>query len=244
VYGIPNKKYQNNGITVKLMLAVAKIKTPASLAEKAYEAIKEGLLQMDLTDPSVENRVDERRLAEQLGVSRTPLREAINRLVIEGFLTVVPRKGVYVVKKSKKEIVEILLVRAALEGLAARLATQYVTDKDIRQMKKIMRPFDSIKKIKGQSLKFSKANIEFHELILKLSRSQVLIDLASNLFDHIQWIRTQAAGFEERFKVAHHGHLAIIEALAKKDAALAEKKMRRHIEILAQHIEENVQFPA
>jgi DNA-binding GntR family transcriptional regulator len=184
------------------MLGVGKIKAPASLAEKAYEAIKESLLQMDLTDLSVEDRIDERGLAEQLGVSRTPLREAINRLVLEGFLTVVPRKGIFVVKKSKKEIVEILLVRAALEGLAARLAAQYVTEIDIHKLKKIIAPFDSINAIGKKSLKFSNANVEFHELVLKLSRCQVLTDLASNLFVHIHWIRTKAAGFQERFKVA------------------------------------------
>jgi DNA-binding GntR family transcriptional regulator len=226
------------------MLGVGKIKAPASLSERAYEAIKESLLQMDLTDLSVEDRIDERGLAEQLGVSRTPLREAINRLVLEGFLTVVPRKGIFVVKKSKKEIVEILLVRATLEGLAARLATQYVTEKDIRQLEKIIAPFDSINTIGKKSLKFSNANVEFHERILKLSQCQVLIDLASNLFAHIHWIRTKAAGFAERFKVAHRGHRAIIEALAKRDPELAEKRMRQHIEILAQYIDKNVQFPA
>ena len=226
------------------MLDVGKIKAPASLAERAYEAIKESLLQMDLTDLSVEDRIDERGLAEQLGVSRTPLREAINRLVLEGFLKVAPRKGIFVVKKSKKEIVEILLVRAALEGLAARLATQYVTDKDIHQMKKIIAPFNTLNAIGKKSLKFSNANVEFHELVLKLSGCQVLIDLASNLFDHIHWIRTKAAGFQERFKVAHSGHVDIIEAFEKRDPALAEKRMRQHIEILAQYIEENVKFPA
>jgi len=231
-------------LKVTWMLGVGKIKAPASLAEKAYEAIKESLLQMDLTDLSVEDRIDERGLAEQLGVSRTPLREAINRLVLEGFLTVVPRKGIFVVKKSKKEIVEILLVRAALEGLAARLAAQYVTEIDIHKLKKIIAPFDSINAIGKKSLKFSNANVEFHELVLKLSRCQVLTDLASNLFVHIHWIRTKAAGFQERFKVAHSGHIAIIEALEKRDPKLAEKRMRQHIEILAQYIEKNVQFPA
>jgi DNA-binding GntR family transcriptional regulator len=226
------------------MLDVGKIRTPASLAQRAYETIKESLLQMDLTDLAVEDRIDERGLAEQLGVSRTPLREAINRLVLEGFLKVVPRKGIFLVKKSKKEIVEILLVRAALEGLAARLATQYVTDKDIRQMKKIIAPFDSVDIIGKKSLKFSDANVMFHELVLKLSRCQVLTDLASNLFAHIHWIRTKAAGFQDRFKVAHSGHVAIIEALANRDPELAERRMRQHIEILAQYIDEHMQFPA
>ena len=226
------------------MLNVARIKTPVSLSERAYDAIKASLLKMDLTDPSVEDRIDERSLAEKLGVSRTPLREAISRLVMEGFLKVVPRKGVFVVKKSKKEIVEILLVRATLEGLAARLATNYVTDNDINELKKIVAPFDSIKNIEGKALEFSSVNVDFHEQVLKLSNCQALIDLASKLFDHMHWIRTKAAGFEERFKVAHDGHLAIIDALAKRDPNLAEKRMRQHIEILAQYIEDNVQFPA
>ena len=240
VYQIPNP----NKNSAELMLELEKIRTPDSLANHAYEAIKERLLDLDLSDPSVEERIDERSLAKQLGVSRTPLREAINRLVVEGFLKVIPRKGVFVVKKSKKEIVEILLVRAALEGLAARLAAKYVTDEDIRQLEKIIAPFNSMKKINGNYLKFSSANIEFHERILKLSRCQVLIDLASNLFDHIRWIRTQAAGFEERFEVAHNGHRSIIEALVKKKPALAEKRMRQHIEVLAQYIDENMKFPA
>lgn len=229
---------------VCLMLDLEKIKTPSSLAEKAYARIKESLLQMDLTDFSVENRIDERGLAQQLGISRTPLREAINRLVMEGFLKVVPRKGIFTVKKSKKEIVEILLVRAALEGLAARLAAQFVTKKDIQQLKRIIAPFDSVDQIGDQPLKFSNVNVEFHEHVLKLSQCQVLIDLASNLFDHIHWIRTKAAGFQGRFNVAHSGHKAIIDALEKRDPVLAEKRMRQHIEILAQYIEDNLQFPA
>ena len=105
------------------MLEVRKIRIPSSLSDRAYEAIKESLLKTDVNQMKNEDRLDERRISESLGISRTPLREAISRLVMEGFLKVVPRKGVYVVKKTKEEIIEILLVRAALEGMAARLAS-------------------------------------------------------------------------------------------------------------------------
>lgn len=225
------------------MFEVAKINAPPSLSERAYTAIKESLLKMDLTDPSLEDRIDERGLAEKLGVSRTPLREAINRLVMEGFLRVVPRKGVYVVKKSKQEMVEILLIRAALEGLAARLATRHATEKDIKRMKRIFAPFDS-KNIKGKFLEYSSANVEFHEFILKLSRFGVLINMASSVFDHMRWIRTKAAGFEERFEEAHAGHLQIIRAIEEKKPGLAEKYMKAHIERLASYIERKVKLPA
>lgn len=225
------------------MIDVAKIEAPISLSDRAYEAIKESLLKMDLADPSVEDRIDERGLAEKLGVSRTPLREAINRLVVEGFLRVVPRKGIYVVKKSKQEIVEILLIRAALEGLAARLATKHATENDIKRMKQIFASFNS-KTRKRDFLKFSKANVEFHEFVLKLSHYRVLIHMASSVFEHMRWIRTKAAGFEERFEEAHKGHMQIIKAIEEKKPNLAEKYMKTHIEKLARYIEEKVEFPA
>jgi DNA-binding GntR family transcriptional regulator len=224
-----------------MILQVGKIKTPSSLSQQVYEAIKESLLQTDLADISDEARLDERELAERLGVSRTPLREAINRLVMEGFLKVVPRKGVYVVKKSRSEIIEILLVRAALEGMAARLATRHVTDEKIQRMKRIFSPFDG-SNIEGQFLKYSDANIEFHELVLRTSQCGKLIELAGSLSDHVRWIRFRAVVFEERFSTMQKEHLGIIEAIERRDPNLAEKRMRAHIEGLARYIEEKVEF--
>ena len=214
-----------------------------SLAEIAYESIKESLLKMDLTDPSVEERIDERGLAKKLGVSRTPLREAINRLVMEGFLKVAPRKGVYVVKKTKEEIIEILLVRVALEGMAARLATKNATDKDIRRMRKIFSSFN-VRDIKGQFSRYLKANVEFHNLILKMSQCGKLIDVASPFSEHMRWINDRSAGDRERLPKAHQEHLQIVEAIERRDPDLAERTMRLHIWGLAQYIEENMDFPA
>jgi len=224
------------------VLDVKKIRIPSSLSERAYEAIKESLLKIDVTQMKDEDQIDERELSESLGISRTPLREAINRLVIEGFLKVVPRKGVYVVKKSKKEIVEILLVRAALEGMAARLATKYVTGVEIQKMKELFSPFGE-SSMGGQFIEYSDANIEFHELILKTSQCGKLIELAGNLFDHIHWIRFRTIVYEDRFTKMQREHLAIIEAIEKSDPDLSEKRMRAHIEGLAQYIEEKVHFP-
>lgn len=223
-----------------MVLEVKKIRTPSSLSQRAYVAIKKSLLDTDVTEISDE-RLDERKLAEQLGVSRTPLREAINRLVMEGFLKVMPRKGIYVVKKSKNKIIEILLVRAALEGMAARLATRYVTEKNIEGMKGIFSPFNR-SNIKGQFLEYSNANIEFHELVLKTSQCGKLIELAGSIFDHIRWIRFRSVTFEERFIKMQKEHLGIIAAIEKRDPDLAEKRMRTHIEGLARYIEDKVEF--
>ena len=225
-----------------MVLNVEKIRAPSSLSERAYEAIKESILKIDMTQMKDEDHIDERGLSESLGISRTPLREAINRLVMEGYLKVVPRKGVYLVKKSKKEISEILLVRAVLEGMAARLAVKHVTEKEIQKMKDLFEPFGE-SSTGGQFLKYSDANIEFHELVLRTSQCGKLIELAGNLFDHIRWIRFRTIVFEDRFTKMQKEHLAIIEALEKRDQDLAEKRMRFHIEGLAQYIEEKVNFP-
>jgi len=219
-----------------MVFDLKKIETPASLSEIAYETIKENLLKMDLSTVESEECIDERGLAEKLGISRTPLREAISRLVVEGFLKVVPRRGIFVVKKSKAEIVEILLVRSALEGLAARLAAINVSEEDIIRMKQIFLPFDA-SNIKRQFLKYSNANIKFHELVLRLSGCKALIESAGNIFDHMRWIRFQTVVFEQRLINSHREHLEIIEALEKKAQELAENRMRAHIESLASYVE-------
>jgi DNA-binding GntR family transcriptional regulator len=223
-----------------LELEINKIEAPASLSEMAYEALKESLLKMDFSQMPEEGRLDERELALRLGVSRTPLREAINRLVMEGFLKVVARKGVYIAKKSKQEIIEILVVRAALEGMAARLATEHMTDKDILKLKKIFSPFKQTN-VDKNILKYADANVKFHEIVLNASQCGKLIELANNLFDHIRMIRFRTITFGERSKKSLKEHLRIIQALETRDPAMAEKRMREHIEGLARHVEENVE---
>ena len=217
---------------MSVIVDVKKIERPASLSEIAYEAIKKSLLQMDLSAIEDEQRIDERTLAEKLGISRTPVREAINRLVIEGYLKVVPRKGVFVVKKSKKEIIEILLVRSVLEGLAAKLATEHVTSEEIERMKDIFAPFNS-RNIKRKFLEYAEANIRFHELVIQISQCGKLIELAGSIFDHMRWIRFQSVVHEDRLIKSHREHLEIIGALEQKDAELAERLMKKHIEELA-----------
>ena len=223
-------------------LKLKKIKPPTSLSQAAYEALKESLMRMELSKLPNDGKLDERELAHRLGISRTPLREAIHRLVSEGFLRVVPRKGIYVVRRSKKEIVEILLVRAALEGMAARLATRHLTDSDIQKMRDLFAPFDPAT-VKDQSLRYSDANIRFHEMVINLSQCEKLIALASNLFDQMRWVRFRAAAFYDRHSMTLLEHRSIIDALEARDPDAAERRMRCHIEGLAKYVEEHVEIP-
>src|SRR5436309_609266 len=105
-------------------LDVPRLDTNTSFAKEAYAALKRAITAIDIYDHPDEVRLDERRLSQDLGVSRTPIREAMTLLEQEGFVRTRPRRGIYVVKKTKREIVEIITIMAALESMAARLAAE------------------------------------------------------------------------------------------------------------------------
>jgi DNA-binding GntR family transcriptional regulator len=211
------------------------LSTPDSLSGLAYNALKETILSMDAT---TEGRLDERDLAQSLKISRTPLRDAIRRLVDEGFLRVEPRKGVFVVRKTRQEIIEILYVRAALEGMAAKLAVRHVTVEDVAQMRAMFAGFTP-RSVAGQVDEFSVANVIFHEFVLKLSHCQKLQEMAANIYDHMRMVRMQTIRLGNRARNALSEHLEMIQAFEKRDGDLAGRRMQQHIEGLARYVEEN-----
>jgi DNA-binding GntR family transcriptional regulator len=211
------------------------IEHPSSLAEMAYRALKETILNMDYV---AEERLDERALAESLKISRTPLRDAIGRLASEGFLRVEPRKGVFIVRKSRREIIEILYVRAALEGMAAKLCVPHLRDDDVARMKEIFAPFTA-ENVESRMEEFSEANVLFHEFILKLCNCHKLQEMAANIQDHMRMVRIKTIKTGGRAANAIVEHSKIIAALEKRDGEKAADQMRRHIEGLARYVEQN-----
>jgi DNA-binding GntR family transcriptional regulator len=211
------------------------IEHPSSLAEMAYRALKETILNLDYAS---EERLDERVLADSLKISRTPLRDAIGRLASEGFLRVEPRKGVFIVRKSRNEIIEILYVRAALEGMAAKLCVPHLRDEDVVRMKEIFAPFTT-ENVESRMQEFSEANVEFHEFVLRLSHCQKLQEMAANIHDHMRMVRIKTIRTGGRASNAILEHREIIEALESRDEEKAADEMRRHIEGLARYVEQN-----
>src|SRR5215469_6724354 len=110
------------------------IDTSFSFKNKAYRALKSAIVAMDVYGSRNEIRLDERSLAEQFGISRTPVREAMAQLEREGFVRSVPRRGVYVVRKSKREVIELIQAWAALESLAAQMITEHASAADIADL--------------------------------------------------------------------------------------------------------------
>src|ERR1700740_1450277 len=120
---------------------VPRLDTGSTFAKEAYAALKRAICAMDIYDNPAEIRLDERRLSEGLGVSRTPIREAMTLLEQEGFVRTRPRRGIFVVKTTKREIAEMITVMAALEGMAARLAAERAADAEIAELRRLMDAF-------------------------------------------------------------------------------------------------------
>lgn len=222
-------------------LAIQPIDASFSLKDKIYEALRQSITTMNIYAEPGAPRLDERQLAEDLGVSRTPLREAIARLEQEGFVRTVPRRGVFVVRKTKREILEMITVWAALESMAARLITVKASDDEIASLRKMFSTFED-NQVQAKIDEYSETNIRFHQAILKMSHSRLLNQLAENLFVHMRSIRMQTIAEDNRAKRSIIDHMHIIEALERRDAELAERLVREHTLSLAAHVERHVDY--
>jgi DNA-binding GntR family transcriptional regulator len=222
-------------------LDMPRLDTSASYRDLAYAALKRAITAMDIYDHPHEVRLDERRLSEGLGVSRTPIREAMTLLEQEGFVRTLPRRGIYVVRKTKREIVEMITVWAALESMAARLVAQGAPDDDIAELRRLMDAFHD--GTDGERLEeYSDANIAFHQAIIRMSGCALLAELTENLFIHMRAIRKITIHQDNRASRSIVDHMAIIEALERRDPDAAARLAREHTLGLAAHVERHGDF--
>jgi DNA-binding GntR family transcriptional regulator len=163
------------------------------------------------------------------------VREAMAQLEREGFVRSVPRRGVYVVRKNKQEVIELITAWAALESMAARLITQIAADAEIARLRAMFAIFEN-GTLHAKLDEYSEVNIEFHQTIIRMSRNRVLIDLAENLFTHMRMIRRKTIVEKDRADRSIRDHMNIIEALEARDTARAEALVRDHAIGLADHV--------
>jgi DNA-binding GntR family transcriptional regulator len=147
----------------------------------------------------------------------------------------VPRRGIYVVRKTKREVIEMITAWAALESMAARLITENAADGDIASLQRMFTKFEN-GELHAKLDEYSEVNIEFHQTIIRMSRNSVLIALAENLFTHMRMIRMKTIGEKDRADRSIHDHMHIIEALEARDTARAETLVRDHALGLAEHV--------
>lgn len=223
-------------------LNVEPLEAASSLRMLAYEALKRAITEMDIYGSTKEFRLDERQLSEDLGVSRTPIREAMTVLEQEGFVRSVPRRGIFVVRKTKREILDLIIVWASLESMAARLAATSASAADLKSLRRLFNAFKE-ETPAAQMHEYSKANIAFHQAIIRMGGCQLIIDMTGNLFLHMRAIRAVSIRQENRFEISVREHTAIIDALEARDPDLAERLVREHTMGLAAHVEKHGVFP-
>lgn len=226
-----------------LKLAVEPIEAEPSFRDRAYAALKRAITTMDIYSTRNPIRLEERQLSQDLGISRTPIREALNRLEQEGFIRSVPRKGMFVVRKTKQEILEIINVWAALESMAARLITLNASDDEIASLRRLFVEFTG----PGHEPKlhideYSEANVRFHQAIVNMAKNKLLADTMENLFIHMRSIRRRTIGESDRAQRSIIDHMNIIEALERRQTERAEQLVRQHSLDLAVHVEKHVDY--
>jgi DNA-binding GntR family transcriptional regulator len=222
-------------------LALQAIDAGLSITDLTYQALKQAITAMNIYDSAEDLRLDERRLAEDLGVSRTPIREAIVRLELEGLVRTVPRRGTFVVRKSKKEVLEIITVWAALESMAARLITLQARDEEIASLRTIFATFQN-GRLEAHLDEYSEANIQFHQRIIEMSGCELLRKTADTLLIHMGAIRRRTISDDARVTRSIIDHMHIIEALEQRETELAERLVRQHALDLAAHVAANVHY--
>lgn len=196
-----------------------------SLHERVYDEIKKSVIKGEIPPGS---KIIEENIARTLGVSRTPIREALKRLAQEGLVEITPRKGAFVIQLFRRVVKEILEIREALEGMAARLAALNMTDDILDKMKKAFE--GSEERIKRRDFSnYSMIDVDFHQLLFIASNNQRLTHIINNLYDHIQMLRLKSVILPGRIERSLNEHMMIIEALEKRDPDLAEKMAREHI---------------
>jgi DNA-binding GntR family transcriptional regulator len=198
-----------------------KLKIPTNLTSLAYKSIKEYILEGRLDE---ESRLTEEFLSGQLGISKSPIREALNRLEAEGLIRIEARRGAYLRSFSNKEVDDLYDVREALEAHAVR--TGIFPSATIRELRA------SVKRLRGylkanDRTKYIEEDVSFHAAIARATGNARLCDVLENIQNQIWLFRRKTYNLSS--SAAPDAHDAIIEALEKREAAEAEKCMRGHI---------------
>lgn len=214
--------------------------TDVVLKDKVYDSLKRAITSMNIYAGEQPPKLDERRLAEELGVSRTPVREALSRLESEGLVQTIPRRGAFVVRKSKHEIIEMIHVWAGLESMAARLATECASDTALAQLRPLVESFDETGATGAHLDEYSDANVAFHQAIIALGGNQLITDITNGLFVHMRAIRARTIGERDRASRSIIDHSQIIDALVAREGDRAAALVRDHTLNLAKHVDQYV----
>ena len=203
-----------------------KIRDYKNAREAAFEKIKEAIIKGHFKPGE---KLVEQTLAQEMGVSRTPVREAIRRLEAEGFVVSIPRKGVVVSRADKEEIVQLYSIRAELEGLAARWAIENADEDDMRKLDEAISRMEETA-ASGDLDGVVQSNALFHDAIAQASKSRILCTLLKTLQDNIQRFRFQSLHLPGRPVAALAEHKEIVAAIKEKKTEEADRLLKEHLQ--------------
>jgi DNA-binding GntR family transcriptional regulator len=209
-----------------------KVGGPVSLKDKAYAAIKDAILSVRLKPgtPLVETQ-----LAEELGISKTPVRAALEELEREGFVTRILFKGTYVTEVTVRDLVEIFQLRAVLEGLAARIAAPLFSPDELDLLDQNLATAEAAL-AEGNVARCSELGKTLHDAIIDKANSPRLNLIIRNLDDHFQRFRAISDQISGRLNKSVKEHRRTLDALRRTDAAAAEQAMREHMHSVLQDL--------
>lgn len=197
------------------------------LNQKIYRMLKTKIIKGNI---KLGSKLLENKIAEQLGVSRTPVREAIQKLAAEGFVELIPNKGVKVSEISPTTYREVLQVRAVLEGLAAYFLAKKITPVEIKKLQvNIRKMYHFVIEAEPDPIGVNDLNIEFHNTIINNCGNNYLRESLNNLNSKYSVFRARTLKFSSRFKSSFEEHSKILEALKSHNAIEAERLSREHI---------------
>ena len=204
-----------------------------SLGSRVFHTIRENILSGKYAQGE---ELKEKTIGEELGVSRTPVREALRQLELEGLVSIIPNKGAYVVGISKKDMQDIYEIRCRLEGLCARWAAEYITKEQLDELEEIVFRAEFHAK-KGNAEQLVELDNQFHETLYKAAGSKELQRVLSDFHHYLQRVRKITLMDTNRAAESNNEHMMIVDALKEHDADKAEKLASRHIFSTSENME-------
>jgi DNA-binding GntR family transcriptional regulator len=208
-----------------------------SLNEVVYDAIKEKILSSEFPSGF---RLNEEPLVKMLGTSKTPIKIALAKLEQEGLVQTVPRRGTYVIQLTNEMMIEIYSLREVLEGLAARVAAQNITDDVLKKIRDNLSKFNPERNNITLN-RYLKLDEWFHQTIIQEAKHHYLEEALRRLFDIINMFKLRAASVRQNSGEPYQEHLRIFKALEAKDQGVAEESMRIHIKRVMQVLLDNLE---
>jgi DNA-binding GntR family transcriptional regulator len=197
-----------------------------NLRGQTYKILKNMIINREMLPGK---KIIEETLAQEIGVSRTPIREALFKLEHEGIVEIIPRRGAFVVKQSKEDIIEIMQIREVLEALIVRLVTPILSDTDIEELRLCLDRLRTTPEAERHALEYNDSELEFHGLLLNRCPNLMLRQMMEMVNARLQIIRLRTVVLPGRAQKSLDEHAEILEMIAKRNPEEAEALMRRHV---------------